>query len=134
MATIRIFSKKAFALGPGAIRGTDVIEQFVTVPYAFQDMPEQYQNDNMFKLAVKSGDIEIVNTPPVVSVPKVEKEEAPEEKLPTVDEYKELVRGMNKDKVREEAGKYGAEFIEDDQLKMNKKRLLEAFKAYTEVE
>ena len=40
MSTIRIFSKKAFAFGPGAVQGSDVIENFVTVPGTFQDMPE----------------------------------------------------------------------------------------------
>ena len=53
MSTMRIFSKKRFAIGPGAIRGTDKIELFVTNPGTFQDMPEKYKDDATFKLAVK---------------------------------------------------------------------------------
>lgn len=60
MSTIRIYSKKAFAIGPGAQRGTTEIESFVTRPGTFQEMPAKYENDPTFKLAVKSGDITVI--------------------------------------------------------------------------
>lgn len=64
MSTMRIFSKKRFAIGPGAIRGTDKIELFVTNPGTFQDMPEKYKDDATFKLAVKAGEIEVIDRAP----------------------------------------------------------------------
>ena len=58
---MRIFSKKAFAICPGAQKGLDTVEFFVTVPKAFQDMPDKYIDDPTFKLAVSSGDIIIAD-------------------------------------------------------------------------
>lgn len=131
MSTIRIFSKKAFAFGPGAVQGSDVIENFVTVPGTFQDMPDKYQNDLTFKMAVKYKEVEIIqHEVQVQAAPKVK--ETVVEPNPDLDDsvekfYEEL-KLKNKDEVKELAVKYGAEFVDSDPLKINKKRVMEAYK------
>lgn len=136
MSTIRIFSKKAFAFGPGAQHGTDVIDHFITVPGTFQDMPECYQNDLTFKEACKCGEVEVVrvNAHSVVPENKVEeKAEVPadENKIDVEAEVKKFYEDLktkSATETKELAKKYGADFVEDDQLKINKKRVLEAYK------
>lgn len=131
MSTIRIFSKKAFAFGPGAIQGSDVIENFVTVPGTFQDMPDKYQDDLTFKMAVKYKEVEIVQHEVQVPVtPKVEeiKTEAESDHDDSVEKFYEELKIKNKDEVKELAEKYGAEFVDSDPLKINKKRVMEAYK------
>lgn len=136
MSTIRIFSKKAFAFGPGAQHGTDVIDHFITVPGTFQDMPECYQNDLTFKEACKCGEVEVVrvNAHSVVPENKVEeKAEVPadENKIDVEAEVKKFYEDLktkSATETEELAKKYGADFVEDDQLKINKKRVLEAYK------
>ena len=66
MSTIRIFSKRAFAIGPGASRDGSV-DSFITVPNAIQDMPDKYENDKTFRHAVECGDIQIMNAPDAVA-------------------------------------------------------------------
>lgn len=137
MEKIRIFSKKAFALGPGATRGTDKIDSFITVPLSFQDMPAVYADDPTFKLAVSTGSIEIVGERKSFpaqsasvdtsfedeSVDGDTEKEAIDEK-----EFYEKLKAMGADEVKELADEYGAEFVESDKLKENKKRVFEAFK------
>lgn len=145
MSTIRIFSKKAFAIGVGATKNSDVIEQFITVPGTFQDMPEALMKDKMFKMAVAAHEIEIINkvvqvpvepvNNPVNPVNDEEFEESNDDsEKKSVDEkieqFKEDLKAMNKDAVREAAKKYGAEFIDTDPLKTNKKKVFEAYKIY----
>lgn len=132
MSTIRIFSKKAFAFGPGAQHGTDVIDHFITVPGTFQDMPECYQNDLTFKEACKCGEVEVVrvNAHSVVHENKVEvnAEENTADIESMVKEFYEDLKTKSATETKELAEKYGADFVEDDQLKINKKRVLEAYK------
>ena len=140
MSTIRIFSKKAFAFGPGAQHGTDVIDHFITVPGTFQDMPEHYQNDLTFKEACKCGEVEVVrvNDRAVVSENKVEVKTEDETETPVeeneidveseVKKFYEDLKTKSATETKELAKKYGADFVEDDQLKINKKRVLEAYK------
>ena len=140
MSTIRIFSKKAFAFGPGAQHGTDVIDHFITVPGTFQDMPEHYQNDLTFKEACKCGEVEVVrvNARSVVHENKVEvkmedetettSEESEVDVETEVKKFYEDLKTKSATETKELAKKYGADFVEDDQLKINKKRVLEAYK------
>ena len=140
MSTIRIFSKKAFAFGPGAQHGTDVIDHFITVPGTFQDMPEHYQNDLTFKEACKCGEVEVVrvNARSVVHENKVEvkmedetettSEENEVDVEAEVKKFYEDLKTKSATETKELAKKYGADFVEDDQLKINKKRVLEAYK------
>ena len=140
MSTIRIFSKKAFAFGPGAQHGTDVIDHFITVPGTFQDMPEHYQNDLTFKEACKCGEVEVVrvNARAVVHEDKVEVKTEDETETPVeeneidveaeVKKFYEDLKTKSATETKELAKKYGADFVEDDQLKINKKRVLEAYK------
>lgn len=136
MSTIRIYSKAAFAFGPGAQQGTDVIDSFVTVPGAFQDMPEKYTQDPTFKRAVQFHEVEIIEkkafvqaqqTKVVVETENENKNEDDAAVDPVEKFYGEL-KGMNKEQTAELAKKYGAEFVEGDALKMNKKRVMEAYK------
>lgn len=135
MSKIRIYSKKAFDIGPGADRETSEIESFLTVPGSFQEMPDKYLNDPTFKLAVQCGDIVVMNDAPAVPVdhtvsldsPKPEEDEgADNDKL--VNEYYEKVKTMNAEEVQIECNKYNATFVKGDKLKENKKRLMEAYK------
>lgn len=134
MSTIRIYSKAAFAFGPGAQQGTDVIDSFVTVPGAFQDMPEKYTQDPTFKRAVQFHEVEIIEKKTFVQVNQAEDEtDADDEKMgdtevDPVEKFYEELKGMNKEQTAELAKKYGAEFVEGDALKMNKKRVMEAYK------
>ena len=137
--SIRIFSKKTFAFGPGAQHGTDVIDQFVTVAGTFQDMPECYKNDLTFIEACKCGEVEVVRvnervSVPPVNTPKVEAEDEKTEDENSIDiekmvkEFYEDLKTKSAVETKELAEKYGADFVEEDQLKVNKKRVLEAYK------
>ena len=131
MSTIRIFSKKAFAFGPGAVQGSDVIENFFTFPGTFQDMPDKYQNDLTFKMAVKYKEVEIVqHEVQVQAAPKIKETVVEPNPDPddSVEKFYEELKLKNKDEVKELAVKYGAEFIDSDPLKINKKRVMEAYK------
>lgn len=132
---MRIFSKKAFAIGPGAQQGSTEIDSFITVPGAFQDMPDKFNDDPTFKLAVKAGDITVINGS--AQQHEVEKRQADgHEKAPVDDKasqtaaqafYEEL-KVMNKDGVAALAEKYGIEVKDGEKLKDLKKRVFEAFK------
>lgn len=134
MSTIRIYSKAAFAFGPGAQQGTDVIDSFVTVPGSFQDMPEKYTQDPTFKRAVQFHEVEIIEKKTFVQENKAENEATVEDGnkddtvVDPVEKFYEELKGMNKEQTAEIAKKYGAEFVEGDALKMNKKRVMEAYK------
>lgn len=134
MSTIRIYSKAAFAFGPGAQQGTDVIDSFVTVPGSFQDMPEKYTQDPTFKRAVQFHEVEIIEKKTFIQENKAENEVTVEDGnkddtvVDPVEKFYEELKGMNKEQTAEIAKKYGAEFVEGDALKMNKKRVMEAYK------
>lgn len=134
MSTIRIYSKAAFAFGPGAQQGTDVIDSFVTVPGAFQDMPEKYTQDPTFKRAVQFHEVEIIEKQTFVQANQVKDETVSEDEnkadieVDPVEKFYEDLKGMNKEQTAELAKKYGAEFVDGDALKMNKKRVMEAYK------
>lgn len=131
MSTIRIFSKRAFAIGPGASRDGSV-DSFITVPNAIQDMPDKYENDKTFRHAVECGDIQIMNAPvTVASVPVADKTFDDSENVSSVDpveEFYESLKIKNKEEVKKLAEEYGAEYIETDKLSQNKKRVFEAYK------
>ena len=114
MSTIRIYSKAAFAIGEGATRNGN-IDQFVTVPRSFQDMPEKYVTDATYIAAVKAGMIIPYASAPVIPVVEekaVEEFEAKE----NVDDFKSELKAMNHEQVKELAKKYNAEFVEGDKL------------------
>ena len=130
---MRILSKKSFALGQGANPITGTVEEFVTVRGAIQEIPDNLANDRMFKMAVSAGDIVVMSAPIQVSTPIVEKKEETKEEEKEIEfdpitNFKEKLKTMSKENAKLEAEKYGAEWIEDDQLKNNKKRIFEAFK------
>ena len=131
MSKIRIWSRACFAIGPGASRDGRVIDSFMTVPGAFQDMDERYMEDPTFKAAVAAGDIQIMTTKPQIAmdVKHVDVPEVPaDDHVETIDEYKERVKAMSAEEVASECEKYGAEFVNSDKLKDNKRRLMEAYK------
>lgn len=131
MSKIRIWSRACFAIGPGASRDGKVIDSFITVPGAFQDMDERYMEDPTFKAAVAAGDIQIMTAKPQIAmdVNHVDVTETPAgDHVETLDEYKERVKAMSAEEVASECEKYGAEFVNSDKLKDNKRRLMEAYK------
>lgn len=131
MSTIRIFSKRAFAIGPGASRDGSV-DSFITVPNAIQDMPDKYENDKTFRHAVECGDIQIMSASvAVASAPVADKTFDDSENVSSVDhveEFYESLKIKNKEEVKKLAQEYGAEYIETDKLSQNKKRVFEAYK------
>lgn len=131
MSTIRIFSKRAFAIGPGASRDGS-IDSFITVPNAIQDMPDKYESDKTFRHAVECGDIQIMNaTVAVASDSVADKTFDDSENVSSVDpveEFYESLKIKNKEEVKKLAEEYGAEYIETDKLSQNKKRVFEAYK------
>lgn len=130
MSTIRIFSKRAFAIGPGASRDGSV-DSFITVPNAIQDMPDKYENDKTFRHAVECGDIQIMNAPVAVASVSVDKtfdDSENESSVDPVEEFYESLKIKNKEEVKKLAEQYGAEYIETDKLSQNKKRVFEAYK------
>ena len=130
MSTIRIFSKRAFAIGPGASRDGS-IDSFITVPNAIQDMPDKYENNKTFRHAVECGDIQIMNAPVAVvsaSVDKIFDDSENESSVDSVEEFYESLKIKNKEEVKKLAEEYGAEYIETDKLSQNKKRVFEAYK------
>lgn len=131
MSTIRIFSKRAFAIGPGASRDGSV-DSFITVPNAIQDMPDKYENDKTFRHAVECGDIQIMNAPAAVASASVADKtfDDPENvsSVDPVEEFYESLKIKNKEEVKKLAEEYGAEYIETDKLSQNKKRVFEAYK------
>ena len=131
MSTIRIFSKRAFAIGPGASRDGS-IDSFITVPNAIQDMPDKYESDKTFRHAVECGDIQIMNAPVAVASASVsDKTFDDSENVSSVDpveEFYESLKIKNKEEVKKLAEEYGAEYIETDKLSQNKKRVFEAYK------
>ena len=132
--SIRIYSKKAFSIGPGANRVDGSVENFITTPMAFQDMPEKYKDDPTFKLAVSCGDITVIEKKATVSSASIIEPENEEDKedeateSDAVEKFYEELRGKKAEEVKELAEKYGAEFIPSDKLSMNKKRVFEAYK------
>lgn len=134
MSKIRIYSKKCFALGPGAMRGTTDVVSVMTVPNAWQDVDEALKEDPTFKLAMKTGDIVIAEHQPMIAVDThfedVKGEAESDAEVDPITEYIEKVKLMNAAEVKEECEKYGAEFHEDDKLKENKKRLMAAYKLH----
>lgn len=130
MSTIRIFSKRAFAIGPGASRDGSV-DSFITVPNAIQDMPDKYENDKTFRHAVECGDIQIMNAAVAVASASVDKtfdDSDTESSVDPVEEFYESLKIKNKEEVKKLAEQYGAEYIESDKLSQNKKRVFEAYK------
>ena len=135
--SIRIYSTKAFYIGPGANRIDGSVENFIPTPMAFQDMPEKYKDDPTFKLAVSCGDITVIEKKvaipsDIIVEPENEEDEATESDA--VEKFYEELRGKKADEVKELAEKYGAEFIDGDKLSVNKKRVLEAYKLSLEDE
>lgn len=132
MSTIRIFSKRAFAIGPGASRDGS-IDSFITVPNAIQDMPDKYENDKTFRHAVECGDIQIMSAPVAVASASVVADKTfddseNESSVDPVEEFYESLKIKNKEEVKKLAQEYGAEYIETDKLSQNKKRVFEAYK------
>ena len=132
MSNIRIYSKAAFAIGEGATRDGN-IDQFVTVPRSFQDMPEKYVTDATYLAAVKAGMIiPYSNAAPVIPATPVEEDKFEDEEADKIkaqiDAFKAELKTKNYNEVKELAEKYGAEFVNSDKLGENKKRVFEAFK------
>lgn len=135
--SINIFSSKAFAIGPGAQQGNPEIDLFVTVPGAFQNMPDKYKDDPTFKLAVKAGDIRIVN-----GMDKEEKiadefdkqviDHTP--KMDETQEFYEKLKVMNREDTIELAEIYDLQIKKDEKLGSFKKRIFEAYKLKNESE
>lgn len=129
--SIRIFSKRSFAIGPGAQQGNPEIETFITVPGAFQDMPEKYENDPTFKLAVKAGEITVINNASVEK--KFENDEQKAEvndtaSMTELEAFYEELKVKNREDTIELANKFGLEIKDGEKLSSFKKRIMEAYK------
>jgi len=135
MSKIRIFSKKAFALGPGAIRDTDIIEAFVTVPGTFQSIDERLTSDPTFKLAVKAREIEIVNACSQKSLENTEVISTGDDDksgMSALEEYYNTLKVMNKEDTIKEANKLEVKLAGNEKLGTIKKMVFEAYKLVNE--
>lgn len=129
--SIRIFSKRSFAIGPGAQQGNPEIESFVTVPGAFQDMPEKYVDDPTFKLAIKAGEITVINNASVEK--KFENDEQKAEvndqaSMSELEAFYEDLKIKNREDTIELGNKFGLEIKDNEKLGAFKKRIMEAYK------
>lgn len=129
---MKIFSKKAFAIGEGAKRNSDIIDLFVTVPLSFQEMPDKYKDDPTFNLAVASGDITIVNgnEEKVKAIENGEFKDEPEEApvMSEVEAFYEDLKAMNREDTMKLVEKYNVMVNNGDKLGQIKKRIFEAYK------
>lgn len=132
---MKIYSKKAFAIGPGAQKGSTEVECFVTVPCAFQNMPEKYVNDPTFKLAVQCGDITVVGNRAQQVEIENEHPEAEVSHTAAMDEFEafyEELKGMSKEDALKLGEKYNVSPKKDEKVGQFKKRLFEAYKLAAE--
>lgn len=127
---IRIFSKKAFAIGPGAQQGNPEIESFVTVPNAFQDMPEKYKNDPTFLLAVKCGDITVITAANKTAIENEPEKPVIDDKagMSEIEAFYEELKIMNKEDAITLGEKYNVKPKNGEKMGAFKKRILEAYK------
>lgn len=132
---MRIYSKKAFALGPGATPNSDKVESVITVPCAFQDIDDSLVNDLTFILALKAGDITIVDRKPTVTVEYTNTSDTEEfDEEDAISKFKTELKLAKPEDVKKLADKYGAEFRPDDKLGQNKQRVFEAYKLHITAE
>ncbi len=129
---MKIFSKKAFAIGEGAKRNSDIIDLFTTVPLSFQEMPDKYADDPTFKLAIAAGDITVVNgnEEKVKAIENGEFKDEPEEApvMSEIEAFYEELKGMNRGDTMKLAEKYDVAINNGDKLGQIKKRIFEAYK------
>lgn len=126
---IRIFSKKAFAIGPGAQQGNPEVESFITVPGAFQDMPEKYKNDPTYLLAVKAGDITVVTGSSVEKQMEEDEQVIDDQAHQTaLQAFYEELKVMGKDDAIALGEKYELKPKNGEKMGAFKKRIMEAYK------
>lgn len=128
--SIRIYSKKAFAIGPGANRSGSV-ESFITVPMAFQDMPDQYKDDPTFKLAVKSGDITIITSGEAGAKAEVKAQNETPQDTPVqsaTEAFYEELKVMKAEDTKALGQKLGVDPVDGEKMGQYKKRVFEAWK------
>lgn len=127
---IRIFSKKAFAIGPGAQQGNPEVESFITVPGAFQDMPEKYKNDPTYLLAVKAGDITVVTGSSVEKQMEEDNEQVIDDQAhqTALQAFYEELKVMGKDDAIALGEKYELKPKNGEKMGAFKKRIMEAYK------
>lgn len=129
---INIFSSKAFAIGPGAQRGSAEIDSFITVPGAFQSMPDKYANDPTFLLAVKAGDIKVMDGTKVAEKAVEHAVENPvvdhAAKMDSTQAFYEELKVMNREDTLILGEKYGLTIENNEKMGAFKKRIMEAYK------
>lgn len=128
---MKIYSKEAFAIGPGAQVGTTDIDSFITVPGAFQNMPDKYANDPTFRLAVKAGKITVIESHE--QQVKVENEPPKDELnhdagMSEVEAFYAELKAMNQNDTFVLGEKYGLSMNKNEKLGQFKKRIMEAYK------
>lgn len=124
---MRIYSKAAFQLGPGANKSGD-IDSFITVPNAFQDMPDRFANDKTFKLAVKCGMVTVINNEAKQVEVENNEDKASNVDIDPVKQYYEKLKTMNKEDVASEADKLGIKVDMSEKFSEVKKKVFEAYK------
>lgn len=124
---MKIYSKAAFQFGPGANKSGD-IDCFITVPNAFQNMPDRFANDKTFKLAVKCGMVTVINSAEKQAKVEEESVNATNVDIDPVKKYYEKLKTMNKEDVASEAEKLGLKVDMSEKLSEVKKKVFEAYK------
>lgn len=132
---MKIYSKEAFAIGPGAQVGTTDIDSFITVPGTFQNMPDKYANDPTFKLAVRAGKITVIESRQ--QQVKIENEPPKDELnhkagMSEIEAFYAELKTMSQDETLVLGEKYGLSMGKNEKLGQFKKRVMEAYKLSVE--
>lgn len=130
--SICIYSKKAFAFGPGSVKGVKgakgELDIFTTTPNAFQDMPEKYMDDSTFKLALSCGDITIINGAKSENVAddSIVKDNIP---MSEAEAFEADLKSKDKKSAIELGEEYNVTPQDGEKIRDFKARILEAYKA-----
>ena len=125
---MQIFSKAAFSFGPG-LKKDGTSERFTTIPNVFQDMPDKFSDDPLFKDCVKLGLVQIVSGLKVVEKAAPAPEPVADEVPSAADELSEFeatLKGTKKSDLITMAEEVGINLTGDETAKDLRKILYEA--------
>ena len=126
---VRIFSKKTFGLGDGA-RKDGTVDIFRTVVNGFQDVPERYTNCKIFELAVKAGDITIIEDKSRQEeiARKAMAEQPVEVEIDEGKAFEDEIKAMTKDEVIAKAQEMGVFLTGNEKVAEIKRKVIAASK------
>lgn len=124
---MQIFSKGSYQFGPGHKKDGSV-EKFVTSPKAFQDMPEKFADDPLFKDCVKLGLVRIAGKPTVEEVETVINDNEVDPKQAELEEIYVNIKSMDIEQLVSTAEELGLSLTGDEKAKELRKIIYSARK------